>query len=73
MTNAAQRHRGYAGFLLVGTVVVLGLLVRQLFDVATDAHQPALRNNDMFSALGSVAMFALIAFVWTRPERKANP
>ena len=69
---APHRNRTYAVFLLVGALLTLGLLVRQLFDLAADAHQATLRDNDLFSALGSVVILALIAFVWLGTGRKVH-
>lgn len=55
----AGRIRGYAAFLSFGAVFAVALLVRQLFDLTADANVPALRQNDMYSAAGSVAMPAV--------------
>ncbi len=73
---AASGGRGakgaYAVFLIVGALLAGALLVRQLFDLAADLKMPALRQNDMYSAVGSVVMLAIIAYAFFGPARKAK-
>jgi hypothetical protein len=59
-------------FLGVGALLAVALLVRQLFDVAADFNVPALRQNDVYSAVGSVVMLAIIAYAFFGPARKAK-
>lgn len=71
--HAPPRHpRAYAAFLAIGAVFAFGLLVRQLLDASADAAHPAMVRSDLFAALGSVVMLALIAFVFFGPRRKVG-
>ena len=73
---AAGNGRGargpYAVFLVIGALLALALLVRQLLDWAADGNVPALRQNDMYSAVGSVVMLAIIGYAFFGPARKAS-
>lgn len=56
--------------LLTGGGLFAGLLlVRQLLDIEADAGHPALRQNDIYSALGSVAMLAIVGVIAARREQ----
>ena len=74
MTSKASssRNRTYGIFLLIGALLTVALLVRQVFDLAADARVPVLRSNDISSVLGSVVVLAVIAFVFFGPVRKAK-
>jgi hypothetical protein len=64
--------------VVLGLVFGLALLVRQVADYVADgtpallASRPYLRQNDLISALGSVAMLAFLGFVAYTTVRKAN-
>jgi hypothetical protein len=64
--------------VVLGLVLGSALLVRQVADYVADgtpallASRPYLRQNDMISALGSVAMLAFLGFVAYTTVRKAN-
>ena len=62
----------YAVFLRVGALLAAVLLVRQLFDLASDGNVPALRQNDIYSAAGSLVMLAIIAYAYFGPAWKAK-
>lgn len=62
----------YAKFLAVGALLAVALLIRQLFDLASDGRLPALRQNDIYSAAGSVVMLAIIAYAYFGPVWKAK-
>ncbi|GAC1313998.1 MAG: hypothetical protein NVS2B3_17570 [Vulcanimicrobiaceae bacterium] len=63
--------RIWTALLVGGAAVAVGLLGRQVADLYADRSRPALFQNDLFSALGSVAMLAIVAaFAWHR--RRAN-
>ncbi len=56
--------------LIVGAVVTGLLLVRQAYDYFVDVGRPMVRVNDLYSALGSVVMLAIIAFAWIIAARR---
>jgi hypothetical protein len=58
--------------VVVGAVAAGGFLVRQILDYLADARQPVLRQGDVVSALGSVAMLAFLGFVAFNTVRKAR-
>ncbi len=60
------------GVVVLGTVAAGGFLVRQILDYLADARQPVLRQGDVVSALGSVAMLAFLGFVAFNTVRKAK-
>ncbi len=62
----------YAKSLIVGALLAVALLVRQLSDLASDGNVPALRQNDIYSAAGSVVMLAIIAYAYFGPAWKAK-
>ena len=58
--------------VVVGLVVASGLLARQISDYLADARQPVLRQGDLISALGSLAMLVFLGFVAFNTVRKAK-
>ncbi|MBD5632946.1 MAG: hypothetical protein IAI49_00585 [Candidatus Eremiobacteraeota bacterium] len=58
--------------VVLGALFASGLLGRQISDYLADARQPVLRQNDVVSALGSVAMLAFLGFVAYTTLRKAK-
>ncbi len=66
------------GAVVVGAIFALGLLGRQVADYLADGapevleKHPHLQQDDLISALGSVAMLAFLGFVAYVTMRKAN-
>ena len=59
-------------FLGIGALLALALLARQLLDLASDGNVPVLRQNDIYSAVGSMVMLAIIAYAFFGPAWKGN-
>ncbi len=59
--------RLWNALLIGGAAIAFGLLGRQLVDVYQDRSRPKLLQNDIYSALGSVALLIIIgAFAYNR-------
>lgn len=70
-TQPSGRRVGFV-VVVLGAVAAGGFLVRQILDYLADARQPVLRQGDVVSALGSVAMLAFLGFVAFNTVRKAK-
>jgi hypothetical protein len=49
--------------VVLATLLTTVLLVREIFDYVADAGKPPLRQNDLYSALGSVAVLGFLGFL----------
>ncbi len=58
--------------VILGLLAGVGLLARQVWDYLADAGQPVLRQADLTSALGSIAMIAIFGLVGYNAARKVN-
>jgi hypothetical protein len=58
--------------VVLGLLFGVGLLVRQVWDYLADAGQPVLRQADLTSALGSIAMIAIFGLIGYNAARKAK-
>jgi hypothetical protein len=63
---ASGEERLWTALLVSGAVAATVFLVLQMVDFVEDAGRPAMRQNDMYSALGSVAMLAIVGVIAAR-------
>ncbi len=64
---AASDARIWNAMLVGGAAVTVGLLGRQIVDIVQDRTRPAMMQNDIYSALGSVALLVIIGvFAYNR-------
>lgn len=69
MKPAASDDRVWNALLVGGTAVAVGLLGRELVDIYQDRAHPLLLQNDIYSALGSVALIVIIGvFAYRRRQ-----
>jgi hypothetical protein len=58
--------------VVLGLLCGAGLLARQVWDYLADAGQPVLRQADLTSALGSIAMIAIFGLIGYNAARKVK-
>ena len=64
---SASDARLWTALLVGGAAVAIGLLGRQIVDMLQDRARPALFQNDVYSALGSIALLAIVGlFAYNR-------
>jgi len=69
--KTARQDRLWTVLLIGGAAVAFGLLGRQVADIVQDRARPMFLHNDIYSALASVAMLAIIAlFAYIRRSRR---
>ena len=57
---AASDARIWNALLVGGAAVAVGLLGREIVDMMQDRARPTMMQNDIYSALGSVALLAIV-------------
>ncbi len=67
-----MRSRWFRIVLGFGAFVTIVLLGREVSDYVNDFKHPVLRANDLYSALGSVAMLVIIGFAYLASIKRAN-
>jgi len=60
------------GAVVLGLLFGCGLLAREVSDYLADAGQPVLRQGDLTSALGSIALIAIFGLIGYNTARKAK-
>jgi hypothetical protein len=60
------------GAVVLGFVAAAALLGREIWDYVADAKQPVLRQGDLTSAFGSVAMLLFLGVIAYNSVRKAK-
>ncbi len=67
--QTASDARLWTALLVGGAAVAVGLLGRQIVDIVQDQKRPALLQNDVYSALGSLALLAIVGvFAYRRRQ-----
>lgn len=65
----ASNARLWTAILVGGAAVAVGLLGRQVVDIVQDQKRPAMLQNDIYSALGSIALLAIVGlFAYRRRQ-----
>jgi len=66
---ASGEERLWTALLVSGAVAATVILVLQMVDFVEDAGRPAMRQNDVYSAIGSIAMLAIVGVIAARREQ----
>ncbi|GAC1442556.1 MAG: hypothetical protein NVS2B8_15350 [Vulcanimicrobiaceae bacterium] len=65
--TTASDARLWNALLVGGAAIAVGLLGRQIVDIVQDRARPTLQQNDIYSALGSIALLCIIGvFAYNR-------
>ena len=65
----ASDARLWTAILVGGAAVAVGLLGRQVVDIVQDQKRPAMLQNDIYSALGSIALLVIVGvFAYRRRQ-----
>ena len=65
----ASNARLWTALLVGGAAVAVGLLGRQVVDIVQDQKRPAMLQNDIYSALGSIALLVIVGvFAYRRRQ-----
>ena len=65
----ASNARLWTALLVGGGAVAVGLLGRQIVDIVQDQKRPSILQNDIYSALGSIALLVIVGlFAYRRQQ-----
>jgi hypothetical protein len=68
-TESDAEKRLWNVLLVVGAGAAVTFLGFEVFDFIADAGRPHFQQNDLYSALGSLAMLAIVGIVAARREQ----
>jgi len=68
-TVASGEEKLWTVLLLAGAVSATVFLILQIADFVEDSARPVMQRNDLYSALGSVALLLIVGVIAARREQ----